>query len=119
MVAPPSSAMMRTPARFSAADARANSAGSGPASILGDSLGVAPTKPTKPGFDGFVGATPGEYEKIRAFGFQSNHRLPFAGLGAVALIPIPPDSLRTDWTGARRRVSIRRTAPGPIRHLGE
>ncbi len=41
MVVPPSSSMRRTPARFNTADARSNSAGSGSASISGDSAGRA------------------------------------------------------------------------------
>jgi len=40
---------------------------------------VAPTKPTELGFDGFVGSLWAESSKIRAFGFQSIHRLRVAG----------------------------------------
>jgi hypothetical protein len=83
--------MMRTPAPFSTADARVNSAGSGPASISGEPAEVAPSKPTEPGFDGFEGSLSAESAKMRAFGFQSNHRLLFAGLAAAVLIPRPPD----------------------------
>jgi hypothetical protein len=44
---------------------------SGLASILGDSAELAPSKPTKLGFDGFLGSLSAVSAKIRGFGFQS------------------------------------------------
>src|SRR5438105_4545083 len=77
---------------------------------------MAPSKPTEPGLDGFVGPLSAESPKTCALGFQSIHRRRFAGLSAGVLIPTPPDSLHTGAMGAHRRVPIHWTSPAPIRH---
>ena len=48
---------------------------------------------------------------MRAFGFQSIHRLRAAGRGVGVLIPTPSDLLHTDWAGAHRTVPIHREVP--------
>ncbi len=69
---------------------------------MDDSAEVAPSKPTEPGFDGFVGWLPAESTVVRTFGCQSIHRFRFAWLDVGLLIATPADLLRIDSTVARR-----------------
>jgi hypothetical protein len=79
----------------------------------------APSKPSELSFDSFVGSLPAESDVMRAFGFQSIHRLLFARFSAVMLIPTPADSLRSGLTDARQKVLIRGIGRGSILHAGE
>src|SRR5579863_3282251 len=85
--------------------------------ILGTSPKMAPSKPTKLGFDGFAGSLSTASAKTCAFGFQSIHWLRLAGFAmVVVLIPILSDSPRSVWMDAHHAIPIHRPPPSPIRH---
>jgi hypothetical protein len=49
-----------------------SSAGCDPMSLLGNASEVAPSKPTEPSFDGFVGTVPAESSTTRCLSLQSD-----------------------------------------------